>query len=80
VAEFTEELSVARTGETVKLNLCLVALAIVLLNSPHYAGATTVFETTGWIVEEKEENRGLTKRISSAIAAMALGWVQRHRG
>ena len=39
-----------------KLKLCWVVLAIVLLSSPHYAGASTVFETTGWI----QETTGLT--------------------
>jgi len=36
----------------VKLNLSRIVIAIVLLIAPHYAGATTVFETTGWITEE----------------------------
>ena len=39
-----------------KLKLCWVVLAIVLLSSPHYADASTVFETTGWI----QETTGLT--------------------
>ena len=39
-----------------KLKLCWVVLAIVLLSSPHSAGATTVFETTGWM----QEDTGLT--------------------
>jgi len=34
-----------------KLKLCLVSLAIACLLIPHYAGASTVFETTGWITE-----------------------------
>ena len=32
-----------------KLKLCLVSLAIACLLIPHFAGASTVFETTGWI-------------------------------
>jgi hypothetical protein len=35
----------------VKLKLILVVMAVVLLSSPHFAGASTVFETTGWILE-----------------------------
>jgi MprA protease rhombosortase-interaction domain-containing protein len=35
-----------------KLKLCGVIAAIFLLSSPNYAGATTVFETTGWILED----------------------------
>ena len=34
-----------------KLKLFLVSLAIACLLIPHYAGASTVFETTGWIQE-----------------------------
>jgi hypothetical protein len=34
-----------------KLKLFLVSLAIACLLIPHYAGAATVFETTGWITE-----------------------------
>ena len=34
-----------------KLKLILVVMAVVFLSSPHYAGASTVFETTGWIQE-----------------------------
>ena len=34
-----------------KLKLFLVSLAIACLLIPHYAGASTVFETTGWITE-----------------------------
>ena len=33
-----------------KLKLFFVSLAIACLLIPHYAGASTVFETTGWIV------------------------------
>jgi hypothetical protein len=33
-----------------KLKICLVSLAIVCLLIPHSAGASTVFETTGWII------------------------------
>lgn len=39
-----------------KLRLCWAVIAAVLLSAPHYAGATTVFETTGWI----QETTGLT--------------------
>jgi hypothetical protein len=35
-----------------KFKCCWLAVAIALLASPHYAGATTVFETTGWIVDD----------------------------
>jgi hypothetical protein len=38
-------------GDVVKLKFCWIVMAIVLLSSPHYAGASTVFETTGWIQE-----------------------------
>ena len=34
-----------------KLKLFLVCLAIACLLIPHHAGASTVFETTGWITE-----------------------------
>jgi len=34
-----------------KLKLFLVSLAIACLLIPNYAGASTVFETTGWITE-----------------------------
>jgi hypothetical protein len=33
----------------VKLDLCRIAIVIVLLSAPHYAGATTVLEETGFI-------------------------------
>ena len=39
-----------------KLKICLVTLAIACLLIPHSAGASTVFETTGWI----QETTGLT--------------------
>ena len=34
-----------------KLKLFLVSLVLACLLIPHYAGASTVFETTGWITE-----------------------------
>ena len=41
-----------KAGDLVRLGLCRIAIVIVLLFAPHYAGAATVFETTGWILEE----------------------------
>ena len=50
------DLNLKKGGEILKLKICLVSLAIACLLIPHYAGASTVFETTGWI----QESTGLT--------------------
>ena len=34
-----------------KIKLCWVVMAVIFLSSPFYAGASTVFETTGWILD-----------------------------
>jgi hypothetical protein len=47
-----------------RLRLCWIVATIVLLGSPHHAGATTVFETTGWITESE----GLTFEFDADTA------------
>ena len=39
-----------------KLKPLLICLAIVCLLIPHYAGAATVFETTGWVLGKEAFN------------------------
>lgn len=38
-------------GENLRLKRCLVSLAVACLLLPNVAGASLVFETTGWITE-----------------------------